>query len=130
MFKIKDIIYSEAGKLLVGHNRVGYAMSGQETDFTEVDIPLDDMVIYDGVVTYGGGLVRQIIHSDAMTYAALKAEMVKRRYSLDDQIAVMLNKDDDAESALAYEKMQEWREWSGRVAKAIIETLNNKSEGE
>lgn len=60
------------------------------------------------------------------TYAALKAEMVKRRYSVDDQIAVMLNRDDDAESALAYEKMQAWREWSGRVAKAIIEKINEQ----
>ena len=130
MYKIKDIVYSDAGKLLVGRNRVGYAFSGEPGDFIEKDITLDDMTVDGGYVRYGGGLVRQIIHSDAMTYAALKAEMVKRRYSLDDQIAVMLNKDDDAESALAYEKMQEWREWSGRVAKAIIETLNNKSEGE
>jgi hypothetical protein len=37
----------------------------------------------------------------------------------------MLNKDDSEEDALAYEKMQEWREWSSQVARAIIEKRDN-----
>lgn len=123
MYKIKEIVYSEAGKILVGKNMRGYAFEGEPEEFTEQEISLDGMVIEGGFVRYGG--ILQLLGSD-LTYAGQKAAMVKRRYSLDDQIAIMLNRDDDAESALAYEKMQEWREWSGRVAKAILETLNNK----
>ena len=38
----------------------------------------------------------------------------------DDQIALMLNKDNSEEDAMLYDKMQEWREWSGRFAKEVM----------
>lgn len=125
MYKIKEIVYSEAGKILVGKNMRGYAFEGEPEEFMERDITLDDVVIEDNFVRYGG-VVQSL--GDDVTYAGQKAAMVKRRYSLDDQIAIMLNKDDDADSALAYAKMQEWREWSGRVAKAILAALNKEVE--
>lgn len=48
------------------------------------------------------------------TYAEVKARLVKLRYSIDDQIAVMLNGD-----AAEAERMQQWRQWAADTAKEI-----------
>jgi hypothetical protein len=40
-----------------------------------------------------------------------------------DQIAIILNKDDSEEDMLLFNKMQEWRRWSGVVAKQILTVL-------
>lgn len=52
-------------------------------------------------------------------YATVKTEMVKKRYSNDDQIAIMLNVQLSEEDKMYYDKMQEWREFSGYIAKSI-----------
>ena len=45
----------------------------------------------------------------------------------DDQIAIMLNKDSGEESdILRYDKMQEWRDWAGRLARKIIDITVDK----
>lgn len=35
----------------------------------------------------------------------------------------MLNKDNSEEDLLLFNKMQEWREWSGFIAKKIVSVL-------
>lgn len=115
MYKIRNKVYSEAGYILVGENRKGYQFDGELSDFTEEQLSLDDMVINGEFVTYGG-IIQYI--GENPTYDTLKRDMVKRRYSNDDQIAIMLNGDEDA---LA--KMQAWREWSGTVSRKIMESL-------
>ena len=47
--------------------------------------------------------------------------MIKKRYSNDDQIAIMLNAQLSEEDKIYYDKMQEWREFSGYIAKSIDE---------
>jgi hypothetical protein len=37
----------------------------------------------------------------------------------------MLNKDDSEEDLLLFTKMQEWREWSGEIAKKIHTLISN-----
>ena len=49
--------------------------------------------------------------------------MIKLRYSNDDQLALMLNKDNSEEDKMYYDKMQEWREFSGHIAKLFCEYL-------
>ena len=46
--------------------------------------------------------------------------MIKLRYSNDDQLALILNKDNSEEDTELYNKMQEWREWSGTFAKLVM----------
>ena len=122
MYTIRDTVYSDAGKMLVGDRRRGYQFKGQESDFSEVALSLDDMELHDGYVTYSG-IVQGWDGSD--DYGHLKAQMVKRRYSNDDQIAIIINKDSgDPADIMRYDKMNEWREWSGRVASKIIELIN------
>ena len=53
--------------------------------------------------------------------------MIKLRYSNDDQLALMLNKDNSEEDTELYDKMQEWREWSGRFAKEVMAKIEEET---
>ena len=117
MYQIRNKVYSEAGYILVGLNKKGYQFEGQPSDFTEEKISLDNMKLNGEFVTYGNGIIQHI--GSNPDYSKLKADMVKRRYSNDDQIAILLNGDEDAMI-----RMQEWRNWSAEVSKKIIEVLN------
>ena len=115
MYQVRNKVYSEAGYILIGKNKKGYQFEGQPSDFTEEKINLDDMRV-EGEYAFYSGIVQYI--GDNPDYAKLKCDMVKRRYSNDDQIAIMLNEDADA-----MQRMQEWRDWSTRVATKICELL-------
>ena len=38
----------------------------------------------------------------------------------------MLNKDNSEEDTVLYDKMQEWREWSGRFAKEVMTKIEEE----
>lgn len=116
MFKIKNIIYSDAGKVLVGNNRIAFQLL--DGNYSEQNIDLSNIIITSQLVKCGQIYFKNI-HSN--NYADWKAYIIKRRYSNDDQIAIILNKDLSEEDTLRYNKMQEWREWAGIAAKKIIE---------
>lgn len=113
MYKIKDTVYADAGSILVNDSIKAYQAKGNVEDFTEHQISLDDLIIDGNLVKYDG-IVQK--YNPSWTYAQLKMDMVKKRYSNDDQLAVMLNDDETA-----YEKMQEWRVWCSTVAHKILE---------
>ena len=111
MIKQDDIIIADEGKLLVykPENKVWgkTARLAQykdhtltEEDFEEVDestLECIDGVWYDFRNT---------------TYVAIKTFVIKLHYSNDDQIAIMLNNDEDK-----MREMQEWREFASLTAK-------------
>ena len=74
-------------------------------------------------LVYSNGMIMELYDADA-TYEQLKAKYVKVHYSNDDQIAIMLNHGRSEEDALAFVKMQEWREWCGVLAKKVISLKN------
>ena len=79
-----------------------------EKDYEDVDPIGENEIILDGV--------RYEVESKE--YAYLKAFVVKLRYSNDDQIALMLNYQENPEAYReAYEEMQAWRDKAGFVAK-------------
>lgn len=119
MFKVRNKVYSEAGYVLLGENKKGYQFEGELSDFTEEAISLEDMQINGDFVIYGG--ILQYLGND-LTYEGQKRDMVRRRYSNDDQLAIILNNDPEQ---LA--KMQEWRDWSSQVAHKIMEIVENHS---
>ena len=119
MYQIKDKVYADAGKILIGKNKIGYILTGNIEDFTEEDIYLDDMVIDGNLLRYSNGrIVERYIPNES--YAQLKARIIKRKYSNDDQIAIMLNKDNSELDLMYYNKMQEWREWASILAHSIL----------
>lgn len=119
MYKVRNKVYAEAGSLLIGNNKRGYVFVGELSEFSEKAINLDDMRIEGQFLVYSDGLIRELYNPN-MTYEQLKAKYVKRLFSNDDQIAIMLNKDRSAEDAELFEKMQEYRDWCGTLAKKVI----------
>ena len=120
MYTLKDFTYPEAGKYLVGEKARGFMAPTEFGPFTERVIELDNLEVTDQFITFD--TIRWAnpgIHS----YADAKEYIIKKRYSNDAQIAIMLNKENSAEDELAYEKMQDWRDWASIVAHAIMEQL-------
>lgn len=119
MYKVRDKVYADAGKILIGKNKRGYSFVGELSDFTEEDVIINDMKVKGQFLIYSNGMVVEMYDKKA-TYESLKAKYVKRLFSNDDQIAIMLNKGRSEEDDMLFEKMQEWREWCGVLAKKVL----------
>lgn len=121
MYISKEKIYADAGKYLIGNKSKGFSGYQEYGPYTERFLDLSNLTINDKYIYFDE--IRWDnpgIHS----YSDIKKYIVHKRYSNDDQIAIMLNKDDSEEDALAYEKMQEWREWASVLARKIMEIIN------
>lgn len=124
MYKIRDKVYAEAGYILVGSNKKGYVFQGEIDEFTERSITIDDMKVEGNFLLYSNGFILERNYPN-LTYEEHKARIVKRLFSNDDQIAIMLNKGRSEQDDLVFEKMQEYRDWAGTLAKKIV-ALNNQ----
>lgn len=119
MYKVRNKVYADAGYLLIGKNKRGYVFIGEVSDFSEEAIRIDDMKVEGNFLTYSNGRIKELYNPN-LTYEQLKAKYIKRLFSNDDQIAIMLNKERSAEDAELFDKMQEWRDWCGTLAKKVI----------
>lgn len=95
LYKLENKLWGKASRLAIykGHTLT-------EEDFEEVDesnLECIDNTWYD---------------FRNMSYAAIKTFIIKLHYSNDDQIAIMLNNNEEK-----MREMQEWREFASRVAK-------------
>ena len=124
MFTKGNKVYSDAGKYLISKDKrtIAFNITGSIDDYDEEEInsPLD-IEIKNGLIYYQNG--RLACAPEKLDYASIKTKMIKLRYSNDDQLALMLNKDNSEEDTVLYDKMQEWREWSGRFAKEVISKI-------
>ena len=118
MYTDKNITYSDAGKYLVYKNQIGFQFPASD-DIMEKDIDLDDLYIKGNTAYYNSCTLAQNIIKNG-TYGDYKSAIIKKRYSNDDQIAIMLNKDDSEDDLLRYDKMMEWREFAAELAKRIL----------
>ena len=120
MYQIKNKTYADAGYVLKYKNKVAFSFEGVDiNDVLETKINLENIQKIGNFVVYDG-LKDRITCSD---YGCLKKKFVNKQFTNDDQIAIILNKDYSAEDSLLFNKMQEWREWSGKIAKEIIKIL-------
>ena len=127
MYKLKNIVYADGGKILTSDNFKGYHKKGNLEDFEEVTIDLSTIVIVDNIIKFNDGFVEIYLleHRKNLDYAGWKKEIISWLFNNDDQIAIILNKDSgEEEDLLRYNKMQEWREWAGQLAHKILEILN------
>lgn len=124
MYKIRNKVYPEAGYILVGKSKIGYTFQGEIEEFTEQPITIDDMKVEGNFLLYSNGSILERNYPN-LTYEEQKARIVKRLFSNDDQIAIILNKGCSEQDDLVFEKMQEYRDWAGMLAKKIV-SLNDK----
>lgn len=125
--------YANAGYYLTSGVNVGSELPIELEDIIEMPVYLEDMEICQGgntlVAVCSNDKVSFLVSNDGSvpTYASLKTDIIKSRYSNDDQIAIMLNIDNDTEeSKLNYQRMQEWREYATNVAKKIMELYDER----
>ena len=119
MYTIQDTVYADAGKYLKCGNKVAFQMKASE-NIEELDLNLDDIQIVNNYAYFNNGLFTQEVNP-RWTYGDYKSRIIKKKYSNDDQIAIMLNKYDSEDDQMYYQKMQEWREFASLFAKKILE---------
>ena len=118
MFTKGDKIFADKGCYLK-HKQlpiIGLTINGNPDDYEEIRI-LDSIdVVVDGnkVLIYNRKFA---ILPDSISYSDIKERVIKSRYSQDDQLAIILNKDFSEEDAMYFQKMQEWREFASEVAR-------------
>lgn len=124
MYKKGNVVYADAYKYLVHKSKgiIAFAQSGDESEFEEKEFPTPIKIVDEGNGFYSIKDVPKVkFYFSKNDYATVKTEMIKKRYSNDDQIAIMLNAQLSEEDKVYYNKMQEWREFSGYIAKSINE---------
>lgn len=123
MYVIKNKIYADAGYVLKYNNRISFSFEDVDPkDVLETKINLENMQINGKFVVYSNGMKDYISCTE---YKDWKKKWVNKQFTNDDQIAIILNKDDSEEDLLLFYKMQEWREWSGIIARNIVSLINN-----
>lgn len=124
MFVKGQKIFADAGHYLQHKTHPVYALSvkGSADDYVERELnsPLD--IEISGRVVYYQNRKLALI-PDRMDYASIKTRIVKSLYSNDDQLAIILNRDNSDDDAMLYDKMQEWREWASQTAQLILTSL-------
>jgi len=122
MYVKGNIVYADAYKYLKHkeRNMIALRVEGNPDDYEEVsmDTPVE-VEVNGNMISWNKGMFMKNIPD--LSYEGVKGAIVRSRYSYDDQIAVMLNKDsEEQEDIRYYQKMQEWREFAGEIAKAVV----------
>lgn len=118
MYQLKDKIYADAGYILKYNNITAFNLRDVNIkDVSEIKINLDDMYIKGRYIIYSDGNCRDYMSCNS--YGDWKKKIVNKQFTNDDQIAIILNKDFSEEDLFRFNKMQEWRQWAGEVAKRI-----------
>lgn len=121
MYTDKNMIYAEPGKYLRYKNQVAFQFPATG-GVSEYILNIDDMTIKNNIALYNNGLCAQHINPN-YKYADYKRDIIKKRYSNDDQIAIILNKEDSEEDLLRYNRMMEWRKFASTLAQKIIDSI-------
>ena len=125
MYTIKNKTYADAGCILKYKNKVAFSFEDvDQKDVLETKINLENLQKIGNFVVYPDGYKDYISCTE---FGDWKKKWVNKQFTNDDQIAIMLNKDNSEEDLLLFNKMQEWRKWAGIVANKIILTLKNES---
>lgn len=130
MFVKDGILYSEAFKYLYHPQMNAVAFQYAESDgWEERDLPSDFDVelqedIEDGkVVGHRAFFCNRLFVATLpaeLSYGAVKTAIIQKRYSMSDQMALMLNKDDSEEKMMLFQKMQMWRDFAATFARKVM----------
>lgn len=127
MYKIGNYYFADAGYYLKRGSSIAYFFENSDEEVQEIKATIDDIHRVGSIIIWSDDNLAQNIFKNGV-YADYKKAIIQKKYSNDDQIAIMLNKDSGEEiDLLAYQKMQEWRDWAGTLAKKIV-ALNNQGD--
>lgn len=119
MFTDRNVVYADAYCYVQNQHKTGFQLP-DEDGISEGVIDFSTMYRNGNTVYYNNGTLAQTIHKD-WTYSDYKKDIIKKRYSNDDQIAIILNQNDSEEDNLRYQKMMEWREFASFFANKLME---------
>lgn len=117
MYEKDGIVYSDGYKYLKhkAESVVGFAVPGEAEDFEEAEVDMGTLKVDDDTVTLNDMLK---IGISEWNHKGIKLKIVASRYSNDDQIAIMLNGDEEA-----MQRMQKWREFADEVAQRTLSNV-------
>ena len=104
MFTISNKTYASAGNLLKKNGWVGFSCKTSD-DIVEIPINVDDITIKNDMFVWNNGKLQLPVIPNG-TYGEYKKRLINKIFSNDDQIALILNKDFDQDSSIAFEEMQ------------------------
>ena len=110
MRQYADYLLPDAGKIFIYNNMMTFKVP-VDADFEEVIINMDNIEI-NGDFAF----VDKKFAVKGTNYRDLKTNLVKKVFSNDDQIAIILNKDKAVTTF-----MNEWRTWFGNCGKKIMQ---------
>ena len=123
MYKKGNVVYADAGYHLKRGGSIAYFFEDNGQEIQEVKTDIEDVHATDSIILWSKNKIAQRLIKNG-NYGDYKKAIIQKKYSNDDQIAIILNKDSGLEEDLfAYQKMQEWREWASTVAKKIVGVL-------
>lgn len=135
MFTKDGIIYSDAFKYLYDPRMNAVAFQYPESGgWEEVSLPEDFDIQITKVNDEDGNAVRHhaFFHNRLfvatlpaeLSYGAVKTAIIQKRYSMDDQMALMLNKDNSEQAQMYYDKMQDWRDFAATFARKVMASVS------
>lgn len=118
MYTKDKITYSDAGYILRDGVNLGYSLENTSESLTELEIDLSEMEIR--------GITAVCPSSGASwntigTYSEIKSSIINSRYSNDDELAILLNREESEEKEVEYQRLQSWRLWARNVARKILD---------
>lgn len=126
MFQKGNKVYAEVGNYLRHKTKrmIGLTIVGNIEDYEEIPLnePLD-IVVEKDMFYFNNRMFA--CKPEAMDYSGIKTKLITSRYSNDDQMALILNHGKSEEDTELFNKMQEWRDWSGAIAKLVLQMQEN-----
>lgn len=134
MFTKDGILYSDAFKYLYNQKLNAVAFQFKESpDWEEREIPQDfDIILQEDKDENGETIGHRALFCNRLfvatlpaklDYGSVKTAIIQKRYSMDNQMAIILNKDDSSEDALFFDKMQMWRDFAALFARKVMEIV-------
>ena len=120
MYKVGNWVFADAGHHLKRGSSIAYFFESSKEPIEEIPTTIDDMRRVGGVLLWSNNKIAQPVILNG-AYGDYKKTIIQKKYSNDDQIAIILNKDSGEEADLmAYNKMQEWRKEAKEIAKEAL----------
>lgn len=127
MYEYKNNTYAEAGNILQGSKALGMSLPNTFAPFTERPIDLTNLTIDGKYLCFD---IFKWKHNGIVTFEDARKFIVSKRYSLDEQIEIIMNKDDGEDAAMEFRMLKEWRSWAAVVAHKVMEVINNTNQAE